>query len=625
MNLLSLVFPSVRCNGRRPNSRFVRCIAAHVAILCVLANGLPLHAANLIWDINTGTTGVQDGAGTWSSAGTTWWNPLTSANVAEVAADTIVFGGSADSIGGNVTLSGNQTTAGITFGRTITTGYSLVAGAPTTLTIGGSGILVMPGAQSVTIGDGNLSLILNANQNWTNFTANPLTIGGAVNLSTFTLTHALGNFTMNGAITGGGGLTTNGATTRVTAASGYTGATTIGNSGTLILSGSNGALTGTTAITLNRGTLTLDNTTAANADRIIDATAITINGASTINFNINTASGSYSETLGALTLQSGSLNFIGQQAVSGQTSVVTTSVSRTGATNYSAVNFVGTGLGAAGDARNRLILSGMAAGDIGPWAIYNNTDFAQYSTTVDTGFERGVIASGSTTLAAGSNIATTNYKQTGDVTITAALNPEYKTLAISSTTTRTLTINANDIYIVSGGLLGASQSHSISSGGTITTGAKTAGTSVPLFVQVGNTGATLRTLTVNSVIRNNPGGGLLDLVKSGPGTLTLTAANTYGGSRSSTKACCAAMRPSRVSMVALRAVGWGHPQMPRRISSSTAARCFTTERLSVRPIACLRWGPAAAVSPTTRHPTARSRSTIPAASSPPEPGIASWR
>lgn len=490
-------------------------------------------AATYVWDANTGTIGAQDGAGTWSLSGLDWWSQGAAAgsNVAITSADIASFG--AGGAGGTVTLNANQSVSGLNFGFTTTTGYSLTASGPTTLTLGTSGITMLTNAQAATVGDANLSLVLGASQSWFNRSAAALTIGGGVNLGANTLT-LRGLSTLNGALTGAGSLALGAAaTTTANAANNFSGTTTLGNGATLALSGANGALTATSGLILNNGTLTLDNTTTANADRVA-GNAITVNGSSAINFNVG-ATASYSETLGAISLPSGALSLTSGQTGTGFTSVLTSALAARNATDRGTVTFLGTGLGATGNAQNRLLLAGQAAGDIGPWAIYANSDFAQYSTTTDTGFARGVIASASTTLAVGSNSATTNFKETGSISVTASLNPEYKSLAISTGTTATLTVGTNVIYLVGGGLYAGNGANQVITGTTgsssITTGAKTSGTSVPLYVTVGDSG-TARTLTVtNTIVTNNPGGGALDFVKGGAGILAYsgTALNTYTG------------------------------------------------------------------------------------------------
>jgi autotransporter-associated beta strand protein len=75
------------------------------------------HAAVLTWDADTGTTGAQDGGGTWTAGGAGWWDGATNANWTN--GDVATFGsgsGSAGSyaitLGGDVSVSTPSTGAG---------------------------------------------------------------------------------------------------------------------------------------------------------------------------------------------------------------------------------------------------------------------------------------------------------------------------------------------------------------------------------------------------------------------------------------------------------------------------------------------------------------------------------
>src|SRR3954471_15453322 len=90
--------------------RFI--LASAVALLLPHA----VTAATLVWDANTGVTGAQDGAGTWSLSGLDWWSQGAAAgsNVAITSADIASFG--AGGAGGTVTLNANQSVLGLNFG-----------------------------------------------------------------------------------------------------------------------------------------------------------------------------------------------------------------------------------------------------------------------------------------------------------------------------------------------------------------------------------------------------------------------------------------------------------------------------------------------------------------------------
>ena len=106
----------------------------------------------------------------------------------------------------------------------------------------------------------NANVILGGSQTWTNNSTGLLTVGGAINTAGFTLTaNGSGNMTLGGVISGGGGLTVNGTGTNLvtiagSASNSYTGTTTV-TSGTLALDNSLGqAITGSgTATTVPAG------------------------------------------------------------------------------------------------------------------------------------------------------------------------------------------------------------------------------------------------------------------------------------------------------------------------------------------------------------------------------------
>ena len=66
---------------------------ALTALLLVWQIQQPLAGATLIWDADTLTAGAQDGAGTWSLGGTTFWNGTTNvATTSDLFGDIAQFG-----------------------------------------------------------------------------------------------------------------------------------------------------------------------------------------------------------------------------------------------------------------------------------------------------------------------------------------------------------------------------------------------------------------------------------------------------------------------------------------------------------------------------------------------------
>ena len=351
--------------------------------------------------------------------------------------------------------------------------------------------------------------------------------GGTINLGGTTPTITVNNTTntIDSIISGFAGLTKAGTGTLIlTGANTYTGTTTI-QRGTMQLSGASGALA-STSIALNGGTFTLDNTTNNLGTRVSDSATITVNGNSALNFtHAGAATTNYSETMDTLSLQSGMLTYTGSQAATGQTSNVQFStLSRSGTAT---VNFSGTSLGVSGAeaGRNTIKFSGLADGDLGPWAVVNGDLVQDFSTSV--GFARydstrGITVGPATTLdAAGSGVSTTHYTLLNNRTITASTNPSYKTLLIATTTARTLTTSGNNVSVGGISAAVAATTHTISGTGTL----QTLNAGDDLYINVGSS-----SLTISSVIRNhNAGSTASGLVKFGAGTLLLNAANTFTG------------------------------------------------------------------------------------------------
>ncbi len=149
--------------------------------------------------------------------------------------------------------------------------------------------------------------------------------------------------------------------------------------GTLRLAGAAGALAFATNYFVSaNAVLLLENAAAANnSDRLRNASPVTLSGG-TLAFSNDGSSASFSETAGALVVNSGAATVSSSQAVSGQTSSLTfSSLSRNGTAT---IDFAGSGLGASD--RNRIFITGQPNGVIGPWATVNGTDFAAYDSAL---------------------------------------------------------------------------------------------------------------------------------------------------------------------------------------------------------------------------------------------------
>jgi autotransporter-associated beta strand protein len=98
-----------------------------------LAFAFGAQGASLTWDADTGTTGAQDGSGTWTTGAGGWWNG--SANVNFAASDIPTFGAGADLT--NTITVGSAITCGtpLTFANS---GYTLSAASTKVITFGGT-------------------------------------------------------------------------------------------------------------------------------------------------------------------------------------------------------------------------------------------------------------------------------------------------------------------------------------------------------------------------------------------------------------------------------------------------------------------------------------------------------
>ena len=459
-----------------PNSRNLLQLAS--AITALLA--CQAAQAALTWDgSDLVTTGAQGGSGNWNVNSTAdWWNGTADVIWPALGGtnDDAVFAGTA----GTVTLTSAITANDLTFN---TTGY------------------ILSGAQTLTL----------------NGSSPTLTTGSGISAS------------ISSVIGGSAGLTKAGTgTLALTGANTYTGTTSI-KAGTLTLSDSSGSIASGTGVTLlNKGVLTLDNTTALN--NRLGGQAFTSNGG-TFNFN-NPATGSanYAESIGVLTLNAGALNINTMQAASGQTSTLTiASMTSANRAAGGTVLFSGTGLGA--NAQNKITFTTAPTTTAGiiPWALmYDGTNYDLATLS-------------------GNDLA----KYTGYLTAAAGTTWSVDTVnarPASSTTTGTLAGGGT----VNSLILGAGVNLTAGTARTMTIGNLTANTP-GLIVQTGGTSSigttsarvTLAFGTREAIFDIASGGNLIinaqnanaimtgtgGTTKTGSGTLTLgsDSGNTVGG------------------------------------------------------------------------------------------------
>lgn len=345
-------------------------------------------------------------------------------------------------------------------------------------------------------------------------TARNFSLSGSADIELFA------NATINGIISGSGTFThLIGSTLTLTGANTYTG--TIRNGISLLtVSGANGTIATAGAYDL-AGTLTLDNATANNNNRISDTSAITSRGATIAVTGNSTAA--TSENAGALNLTNGN-----------STITVTPNAAQSAALNLASINrannstlFVrGTNLGAAAGAGVAQITStaapatlvggGGAAGSttisILPWAVGNVGAAATLGSSLVT-----YGATGLRPLAAAEYASAFGGNATDNVRLTAA------TAAPSGTTANAVVFAPSAAATLSGGPINITSGAFLYSPTATATGTVSAGLS---FGAAEGIIATSNTLGVSGVISGSNG---LTINPFNASTVTLSGANTYTG------------------------------------------------------------------------------------------------
>ena len=341
--------------------------------------------------------------------------------------------------------------------------------------------------------------------------ANALTLGSTNHL----------NSTFGGVISGTGALTKTGSgTVTLSGANTLSGAVTL-TRGALTLNGASGALASALSYTLRpNATLTLDNTSANNANRLASV-AITSNGG-TFNFTHDSAAATnYSETLGALTLSSAGFAANLAQAATGQTSAVTlTSLTR--AAGAGTALFSGTGLGA--DTRNQFLMTTAPTltNSTVPWAVITTDGGSTYNLITHSGNGTSFAPLASYNTGSESTwVSTSNARPGSDQTLAA--NRSVSSLVLDSgidlltpAADRTITFTA------SGGAILQTGGTSVIGGGGAFDQILAFGATEGLFHVFGN--LTLQRGDATAGIT-----GTLGITKTGSGTLVLQAGSTNSG------------------------------------------------------------------------------------------------
>ncbi len=489
-----------------------------LAIVAVSVAGTA-GAATYWWDGPVGTSLVT--LNDWSTVqNTTTPNPTSLPGVG----DDVVFAidGQPASLQ-TLNLGGDVSYNSLLFRNDSGFGYRISANASgstlRTLTVGAGGITIVPRATLITQCDiralnGGVIVKLGADQTWRNFNAD----GGGGGTATLKLGNAAdqADLDMNGkslTLAGAGGVRLGG-----------------GGTGGRIVNG--GAAKN---ITLGaKGLLRVQNTGAGVADRIPDNAGIVSYGGMVDSY-LSSATTTYAETLGGLTLARGAFTHAQSQADAANTHVVTYGGGLTRSGSTATVLFVGTGLGSAADSRNRVILTGQADTDfIGPWATVSDGTLASGGTYGKTGFAgctntaRGVYGIPGTSLP-GTPSGTTAGVWSLDSAISLGGNLTVGALVCNNGSARTLILGTYTLTLTSGGLMFGANGPAVitkitASSGTLTAGS---GSDTNLYVTVSIPNQTALK-SIEAPIVNN-GSGKISLVKSGAGTLTLTTNNTYTG------------------------------------------------------------------------------------------------
>ncbi|MES2439688.1 MAG: autotransporter-associated beta strand repeat-containing protein [Verrucomicrobiota bacterium] len=522
------------------------------------------QAGTIYWD---GTTAGWDSTANWSTAsGAATPDPLTVPGIADDAVFNITTVNGAET----VSLNANQSANSLTFNNTGTTLLqgNTVASANRVLTIGAGGITVNSGAGAVTIGstttNQNVAVTLGAGQSWINNSANALNIVNAVGgLAGANQTLTIGgtgdttwgagnsfgatsggilNLTKSGAgilqlgVTssgtannlGGGILNVTGGTVNIggrdLVVGGLTGGGTVGNgSGTtrwlFVNNGGDNTFSGTLQNGAGAGLLGLNKSgtgTLALTGAATYTSTTTINGG-TIEFG-STSSGGAGRTVSTAT-GSGVVFAAGDGGLRSSsdgtgTASLTIGIGSTRTAGATANYMVSGGVNGISNSINLT----KAAGFIDQGSFFNGANFAvmdglnTYVRGISYGIDAGAVTSGTTATLAG----TAHQEITGD--ITAQSTAAFTTLKDNGNHALTL---ASGATVTVNGIL---KTGNVAGGATISGGAGIQAAS-GLEMVIRTDGAN-DALTISTPILAN---GANALTKSGAGSLTLSAANTYTG------------------------------------------------------------------------------------------------
>jgi autotransporter-associated beta strand protein len=418
---------------------------------------------------------------------------------------------------------------------------------------GGGGTLILPNTNALVSGNaltvtGNTVVLLASNGLDGTATVNSgstlqlgnLLIGktgsvsssSIVNNGTLTFSNP-GALTCAGAIGGSGALNKFGAgVLALTATSDYSGATTLGSTtlpgGTVVLSGSAGAITGTSGFTLTGATLDLVNATAeaGPGNRVRDTANIGSNGGAIKYINTDGSSGgpfTYSETVGNLTASAGQTDVVLTNAMTGGNAQTLTFGTLT-RSNRAAITFSNSaGLDAA---TNAVLTTSAPVGGPGSNLIFSPGVTVGTAPNAQTDYAVLVAATSNNAVVAANIAATTEDQWTGsanaytmDADATLEGTRTITALRNAGTAAHKLDVGTNVL-----------ETYGILNGGTGTL------TIDGVFVGIRQQGIAASTIyltagagdiVINAPITNNTGA--LSLAKSGSGTVTINGPVTLSG------------------------------------------------------------------------------------------------
>ena len=377
----------------------------------------------------------------------------------------------------------------------------------------GAGNITMAGGTTLNAGTGSLSLTIDSSAvgGFTPGTITAQTLAGGAK----TITTATGTSIMNGVISGVGGLTKNGV-------------------GALTLSGNN---TYTGATTINAGTLQL-----GAANRISNASALTVAGGATFNLNnfaetIGSLSGAGNVTLGTGRLTTGGNNtsttYSGiMSGTGGLTKAGTGIFTFSGANTYTGATVINAGtLQVAGGAAIADTSAVSLANVAGTTLDLNGTN-ETIGSLAGGGATGGNVSLGVGTLTAGGNNTSTTYSgvMSGTGGLTKAGTGIF-TLSGVNTYTGATTINAGTLRLGAANRIADTSALTVAGGATFnlnnfaeTIGSLAGAGNVTLGTGTLTAGGD-NTATIYSGIMSGTGG----LTKQGAGVFTLSGNNTYTG------------------------------------------------------------------------------------------------